>query len=160
MAATIGPRSAAPTRASGAASSWCPGPSPIPPEKRDRDFGDKLKAEAAAYSTGCSKAWSTGCAWPEHAERDREATAEYRKDSDPLGRFLEACVVFKEGAREQSSGAASVFCAWCRANGEKEWTATGFGKAMAERGFQRRHSDVNWWLNIELTKSVADFCRQ
>jgi hypothetical protein len=94
---------------------------------------------------------------PEHAARDRAGDADYRKDSDPLGRFLEACVVSKDGAREQSSALHRLFCAWCRANGEKEWTATGFGKAMAERGFVRRHSDVNWWLNIAMTKTVADF---
>jgi hypothetical protein len=50
-----------------------------------------------------------------------------------------------------------LFAAWCRANGEKEWTATGLGRALGERGFHRRHSDVNYWLNIRMTKTVADF---
>jgi putative DNA primase/helicase len=130
----------------------------IPEEKRDRDFGDKLKAEGSGILNrlleGLVDWLKHGLTTPKDV---KEATAEYRKDSDPLGRFLDACVVTKEGAKEQSSGVHQVFCAWCRANGEKEWTATGFGKAMAERGFQRKHSDVNWWLNIELTKSVADF---
>jgi P4 family phage/plasmid primase-like protien len=130
----------------------------IPVEKRDRDFGEKLHAEASGILNrllaGLVDWLKHGLSSPTEIE---QATADYRKDSDPLGRFLDACVETKDGERVQSSVLHSLFCAWCRANGEKEWTATGFGRALAERGFQRRHSDVNYWLNIRPTKTVADF---
>jgi putative DNA primase/helicase len=130
----------------------------IPPEKRDRDFGDKLKAEASGI---LNRLLAGLVDWLKHGlnapAEIEQATADYRKDSDPLGRFLDACVATKEGERVQSSALHQLFCAWCRANGEKEWTATGLGRALAERGFTRRHSDVNYWLNICTIKTVADF---
>src|SRR5262249_54220260 len=73
------------------------------------------------------------------------ATAAYRSDSDPLGRFLAACVVASPGRRTQSSALYAVFVAWAAANGEKEWSASGFSQAMTERGYQKKHSDVIWW---------------
>jgi putative DNA primase/helicase len=88
------------------------------------------------------------------------ATAAYRTDSDPLGRFLSACVVANPGKRVQSSALYAVFVAWARANGEKEWALNGFSQAMTERGFQKKHSDVIWWLDIDLTRQASDFPSQ
>jgi putative DNA primase/helicase len=130
----------------------------IPPDKRDRDFGDKLKAEASGI---LNRLLAGLVDWLKHGLNSPAeielATADYRKESDPLGRFLDACVETKEGERVQSTALHQLFAAWCRANGEKEWTATGLGRALGERGFHRRHSDVNYWLNIRMTKTVADF---
>jgi putative DNA primase/helicase len=86
-----------------------------------------------------------------------EATEEYRRDSDPLGRFLEACVVSDDASRVQTSELHRVFVSWCRANSEKEWTPQGFGRAMNQRGFRSKHSDVNFWLGVRLVKTVNDF---
>jgi len=35
--------------------------------------------------------------------------------------------------------------------------ANGFSAAMTERGYQKRHSDVIWWLDIELCRHPGDF---
>jgi putative DNA primase/helicase len=90
-------------------------------------------------------------------EEVNTATAEYRSDSDPLGRFLEACVQPSTGDKEQSSVLHKVFCAWCKANGEREWTPIGFGMAMSDRGYHSKKSNVSWWLDIKLTKGEGDF---
>jgi putative DNA primase/helicase len=50
-----------------------------------------------------------------------------------------------------------LFCAWAKAAGEKEWTPKGLSSALVERGFVKKQSDVMWWLDIELVKSVNDF---
>src|ERR1035437_3242963 len=86
-----------------------------------------------------------------------QATAEFRTDSDPIGRFLGACTKSVSGARSQGSELHKVFLAWAKASGERESTATYFGRALSERGIPWKHSNVNWWLDIELTKSVNDF---
>ena len=86
-----------------------------------------------------------------------EATADYRRDNDPLGRFMEACVTHEAGGRVQSSVMHEVFCAWAKANGASEWSNKGLTNAMKERGFVSKHSGVMWWLNVRLTASVNDF---
>jgi putative DNA primase/helicase len=86
-----------------------------------------------------------------------EATAAYRSDSDPLGRFLAACVIASPGKRVQASVLHAVFVAWAAADGSKEWSASGLANAMTERGYVKKHSDVNWWLNIELVRQASDF---
>lgn len=85
------------------------------------------------------------------------ATAQYRSDSDPLGRFLQTCVEASPGSRVQSSVMHELFDAWCKASGEKTWSARGFGLAMKERGYAAKQSNVMWWLDVKLTKSPLDF---
>ena len=99
--------------------------------------------------------------WAEHGliEPDQvvKATAEYRNDSDPLGRFLAACTAPDEGGRIQASELHKTFVAWAAANGEAPWKATGFGRAMGDRGYQSIHSDKNFWLGLKLIRRASDF---
>lgn len=130
----------------------------VPKERQDKRLGDKLRREASGILNrlldGLSDWLDHGLVLPEAAEA---ATREYRSDSDPLGRFLEACIVDAPGERVQSSVLHAVFCAWADANGASKWTPTGFGRAMNERGFHKKQSDVMWWLDIRLTRKVSDF---
>jgi putative DNA primase/helicase len=127
-------------------------------ERRDAGLGKKLVAEASGilnWMLDGLRVWmERGLVEPEVVI---QATDEYRNDSDPLGRFLTACVVADSGQRVQSSVMHEVFAAWCKVNDAREWTATGFGKAMRERGFRSKHSSVIWWLDVRLTKTVYDF---
>lgn len=131
----------------------------IPEAQRIKDF-DRLKLfpEAAGIF---NRLLAGLCDWLEHGliepAQVHQATAEYRTDSDPLGRFLAACTVLSPGDREQSSALHKLFVAWARANGEKEWTATGFGRAMRERGYTSHHSDVNWWVGVKAIRTINDF---
>jgi len=85
------------------------------------------------------------------------ATENYRSDSDPLGRFLMTCVRAAAGARSQSTELYRLYCAWAKAAGENEWTINGLGRAMKERGYRSKQSNVMWWLDLETTKVISDF---
>jgi putative DNA primase/helicase len=126
--------------------------------KRDARLTKKLAAEASGILNrlldGLRDWLDNGLTLPDAAVT---ATAAFRSDSDPLGRFLAACVVPSPGKRTQSSILYQVFHAWAAANGEKEWSANGFSQAMAERGYQKKHSDFIWWLDIELCRQASDF---
>mgnify|MGYP006347792955 CR=1 FL=1 len=89
-----------------------------------------------------------------------EATAQYRDDSDPLGRFIKDCLEPAAGQRVQSSHMHEVYAAWCKAAGEREWTSTGFAKAMMDKGFTKKTSNGVKWLDVRMTKEVRDFVDQ
>lgn len=130
----------------------------IAKEDVDTDLGDKLRVEASGILNwmldGLCDWLDNGLTLPNTVEA---ATQEYRTDSDPLGRFLAACVEVIPGERVQSSVMHDVFKAWARANGEREWTNKGMSGALRERGFHSKHSDVNWWIDVRLIRSVGDF---
>ena len=130
----------------------------IPPEKRDAKLFDKLRAE----SSGILNRLLDGLRWwLDHGlvlpEAVKAATAQYRADSDPLGRFLEACTAQDDLCRVQATMLHDVFSAWARANGESVWTIKGLGTALKERGWHAKKSDQSWWLGVRLTKHVHDF---
>jgi P4 family phage/plasmid primase-like protien len=118
----------------------------------------KLQAEASGILNrlldGLCDWLDRGLVLPEEVVK---ATAEFRSDSDPIGRFLDVCTRPAVGARVQASELYRIFIAWAKANGERESTITWFGRALGERGMQSLHSNVNWWLGIEQTKNESDF---
>lgn len=130
----------------------------IPPEKRDRRLTEKLKAESSGILNWMLDGLSE---WIEHGlilpEMVKAATAEYRRDSDQLGRFIEMCTQADPEARVQSSVFLAVFNAWARVNGGSEWSGRGLANAMTERGYKKDKSSVMFWLGLKLTKSEADF---
>lgn len=130
----------------------------VPPERVDRNLPEKLKEEASGILNrllaGLHDWLDNGLVLPEEVVN---ATAQYRQESDPLGRMLGVCVEASPGERVQASLFHQVFNAWAAANGERPWTATGLGRAMTERGFQRKQSNVNYWLDLRLVKTVDDF---
>lgn len=80
----------------------------------------------------------------------RDFTAEYRRESDLIGRFLEECT---EPTPLGSIGAAAlyeVFKGWLKANGEEEITSTMFGRRMMERGVARTESHTRRYVGIRL----------
>jgi phage/plasmid-associated DNA primase len=90
-------------------------------------------------------------------EKVKAATQQYRDESDPLARFLRLCTAMSIDGRIQSSRLYDVFCAWCKAAGEKEWSTKGFAKAMQDKGFHKKASDGMQWLGLTLTREVGDF---
>jgi putative DNA primase/helicase len=130
----------------------------VPDDKKDVHLVGKLRQEASGVLNRLLDGLRD---WLDHglvlsADVDA-ATKEYRRDSDPLGRFLQACVVDAPGERVQSSELHKLFNAWGTANGASVWSGKGFSNAMTERGFQKKQSDVMWWLDIKTTKLVSDF---
>lgn len=136
----------------------------VPKEKRDPHLIAKLKREGSGILNrlleGLCDWLDNGLVEPEDVEN---ATAEYRSDSDPLGRFLNACTLRTPGARVQASAMHDLFVAWTKANGaagRKEWSPRGLSFALKERGYQSTKSSVSFWLDVELIARVSDFVDQ
>lgn len=130
----------------------------ISKEEIDIHLADKLRKEASGILNRLLDGLRD---WCDHglSEPDEviEATAQYRSDSDPLGRFLQTCVEASSGSRVQSSVMHELFDAWCKSSGEKTWSPRGFGLALKERGFVSKQSNVMWWLDVKLIKSIHEF---
>jgi putative DNA primase/helicase len=130
----------------------------VPEEKRDRHLPAKLRAEASGIFNrmldGLRDWLDAGLVVGDEV---LEATAEYRRDSDPLGQFIDACVQPDAGGRVQSSEFHRVYVAWAEANAASKWSAKGLASALKERGFKSHKSDVSWWLDIKLIKKESDF---
>jgi P4 family phage/plasmid primase-like protien len=127
-------------------------------EQRDPHLIDKLKREGS----GILNRWLAGLArWMQRGlvqpEEITKATEKFRVESDPLGRFLAECTQANEHASIQSTALHQLYSAWCKVAGEKEWTPTGFGKAMNERGFEKVKRSNHYWDGLEAIKSVNDF---
>lgn len=135
-----------------------PWPVFLRPEERDPRLFEKLKAEASGilnrYLDGLRSWLEKGLVIPTEVS---QATAEYRADSDPLSRFLEACTRPTIGKRESAADMHALFLAWGKANGEAEWSAKGFAAAMKERGIHSIKSSTMYWADIEITARVGDF---
>lgn len=126
--------------------------------EQDPHLLEKLKSE----SSGILNRWLDGLSrWMEHGLRlpdeVTKATEQFRVDSDPLGRFLAECTRENEEGSVQTTVLHQLFCAWCKVVGEREWTITGFGRAMMERGITKHKSSTHFWLGIEPIKTINDF---
>lgn len=110
----------------------------IPPEERDLQLPAKLWEERSGILN-----WllSGLCMWLEDGlcipERVRAATAEFRNDSDPLGRFIAACVIKSPGDAVGGAAMYDAFRKWCGANAERPWSQTAFGRALGDRGLEK-----------------------
>lgn len=125
---------------------------------RDELLPAKLREEAAGVLNHIVRGLLD---WLDHGliepEAVREATAQYREDSDPLARFLKLCTETDPQGRIQSSRLYEVFVAWCKAAGEREWSQKGFSKAMLDKGFSKKASDGMQWLGMRLVRDALDF---
>ena len=111
--------------------------------REDRNLKDALVGERegilAWCVVGCLAYLRDGLAFPESVTA---ATAEYRHESDIVGRFLaEACVLDPAG-RVAAGRLYPCFSAWCTSKGEKIMTEQMFRRRLTEAGVQRgRDSD-------------------
>lgn len=130
----------------------------VPKDKVDPHLSDKLKLEASGI---LNRLLDGLCDWLDNGlcppADVLDATAEYRRDSDPGGQFLEECVVAAAGERVRATDMHLLHCAWARANGEREWSAKGLSSALKDHGLRNKQSNGMWWLDVKLTKSVTDF---
>ncbi len=130
----------------------------IAEQEVDRHLPAKLKQE----SCGILNRMLDGLRdWLDHGlqvpDEVKEATEDYRRDSDLLGRFLDECTEAEPDGRISNGELYRVFCVWAKSNGDTVWTQKGLTGAMQERGFVQARSDERYWRDIKLLKSVADF---
>jgi len=82
-----------------------------------------------------------------------EATAGYRTEMDVLGAFIADECIADEGASVQATPLYNAYKDWCAANGERPVSQRSLGRALTERGFERKKhgSDRRWcWFGIGL----------
>lgn len=68
------------------------------------------------------------------------ATAEYKSDSDLIGRWIEECCVVGEGFSAYARPLYQEFSKWASQSGEQGMTETAFGRRMADLGHRKGHT--------------------
>jgi putative DNA primase/helicase len=113
--------------------------------KRDAELPEKLKAELPGILAwavrGCLEWQRDGLGRPKTV---LEATTEYRRESDQVGRFLsERCVSGKE---HSVSGNAlySAYVQFCQQQGEKFLANNQFAEQIAKRHFEKKRTRKGW----------------
>jgi putative DNA primase/helicase len=135
----------------------------IPEDQMRDDFSDGLQAELPGILNrlvaGALDYLQHGLSEPDAV---KEATAEYRDESDPVGQFVALCVRASPGTRVGSRALHEVYKAWAVWSGNVDRTGRPlselkFGERMETARFTRIKSGSVWWLDIELVKQAADF---
>jgi len=124
----------------------------IPAAERDESLGRTLAAEADAIL-----AWLVAghLDWRSGGLREPEAviaaTAAYRAQSDPLGRFLAAQCLVMPALHAGSTELFRAWEQWCTAEREDPGTHAAFAEAMKAKGFESRKSHGTMrWLGVGL----------
>ena len=130
----------------------------MPPAERDPFLKMKLRGEASGILNrllGGLRDWlENGLVQGDDIEK---ATAQYRRESDAVGRFLEACTIAAPGERVQSSVLHAVYLAWAKLNDGPNYSNKGFTGILADRGLQRIQNNYMYWIDLKLTKQESDF---
>lgn len=129
----------------------------ISAEKRDRFLADKIiKDELPGVLNwalaGAQKWLQEGFKVP---DKVREATANYRLESDPLGRWLESATRDAPNHSETTRRLYEGYSNWCTSNGLQPVSPTLFGRIMGDR-YERITSGIVTYKGIELLDDFAD----
>ncbi len=125
----------------------------IPEEERDKELPRKLRAELPGIMAwavrGCLEWQRSGLGEPEEV---RSATNEYRVEQDSVASFLNECCVVNGEVRAK---AAALLDSYQRFSGDRDMTATMFGRKLRERGFRddRGTGGCRFWRGIGLLQS-------
>jgi len=118
----------------------------------DKHLPEKLRAEASGILAwmvrGCL-AWQDKGLDPPRIVRD--ATADYRREEDILGDFIDECCFLDPSAEIQSSKLYTAFCDWWEQNvSKKTLSQKKFGKMMTKR-FKREKKGTYKYFGLDLT---------
>jgi putative DNA primase/helicase len=109
----------------------------IPPDERDPELSDKLKAEWPAILRwmidGCLEWQRVGLLPPEAV---RAATDEYLSAEDAVSLWLEECVDLEPNAWESTGSLFASWRRWTERSGEFTGTQKRFAQILQERGFE------------------------
>jgi putative DNA primase/helicase len=115
----------------------------IPAGERDDRLGDRLRLEADHVLTWLARGYQD---WREHGFADPErvtmATADYRADSDALGRFIEQQCITGPNFHVRSSELYAAWAKWCAAEGIGSGTNKAFTESLQNRGYDTRRTNV------------------
>jgi len=83
-------------------------------------------------------------------DKVKAATDEYRADSDPIGRFISDCVIPSPHDNVKAAEMYEAYCKWCKANAERAFTMTTFGKMLPEKGIEKATGRIRVYMNVRL----------
>jgi putative DNA primase/helicase len=122
----------------------------IPPERRDRNLLEKLRPEADGVLNWClSGLWDYYIRGLDPPAAVVEAIEEYKADSDPLARFLDARTMVCEGWRVGASDLYADYEEWCGVNAEEPLGKKSFALSLKERGIRSIKSGNNYWVGLK-----------
>ena len=129
----------------------------IPPGGQDTSLGEKLEAEAPGILAwavrGCQEWLKTGLADPPAVT---DATAEYKSDSDILGRFFADCCVLMPDLKAEAGTLYEVFREWYgnEYSGEP-MNGTVFGRRLGELGHKsEKVGGKKWRIGIGIAQTA------
>lgn len=110
----------------------------IPPEERDPDLPEKLRAEWPAilqWAIDGALQWqSRGLAAPEAVSA---ASEDYLESEDLLGEFVSECLVGSPDGFVLTKSLYAAFRTWCEERGMRSpWTQHALTRALSERGYE------------------------
>jgi putative DNA primase/helicase len=108
----------------------------IPPEKRDKDLINKLKAELPGILRwaveGCMLWQSEGLEPPDSV---KAATGDYQSEMDVIGDFIAECCDVVPDAKTPFKDLFFKYSLWSSKDGNDSLDQNDFARALAERGF-------------------------
>ncbi len=124
----------------------------IPPAERDKDLGDKLRAELPGILNwaieGCLDWQKSGLIAPPEVQ---DATDTYREEMDVLETFLRERCCEEVRGRVSPSRLYDEYANWCGGNGERLLNNRDFTTRLKERGItQGRNTHERFWTGIAL----------
>ncbi|TLP42663.1 hypothetical protein FDK21_19310 [Cohaesibacter sp. CAU 1516] len=129
----------------------------IPEDQQDKGLPDKLWQERSGILNwlldGVRRYLEDGLQVPDVITKE---TNDYKEDSDPLGRFIADCIERAPGEEVNATTLYEAYCSWARLNEAPIYKATGFGRAMVERGLEKRKKRTVSYLNIRLDYVMPD----
>ena len=130
----------------------------IAPEDRDTSLGDRLQAEADAVFTWVVQGWN------EYREREGldapdkvlAATKNYKKDSDPVGRFIEdECRIDGALSKAKTKALYDRWEQWAKRDGCLPLSMIAFGRKLDEKGYPADKGHDRWRNRIALRKDES-----
>jgi putative DNA primase/helicase len=110
----------------------------IPPEERDPNLAEKLRAEWPAILRwgieGCAELQKIGLAPPEAV---RVATANYLAAEDALTEWMTDCCISKPDYKTESSTLFKSWSLWAVAAGEEVGSQKRFSQKLEDRGYEK-----------------------
>lgn len=127
----------------------------IPPEERDKNLSEKLKAELPGILNwaiaGCLEWQKQGLNPP---EKISAATADYKEEMDTLSGFFADCCIIHADMKAGIGDLYKAYGQWCEDNSEKPAKKRTFTSMMAERKFtQGKIKSFRFWRGIGLLYS-------
>jgi putative DNA primase/helicase len=126
----------------------------IPEDEQDKDLKEKLFKEKEGILNwalrGLSKWNAEGLGTLPEIE---EVKAEYKKEMDPVGDFLDVCCILEKDQRVQSKDLYKAYKEWCKENGERPMSQKALGMDLKRRGLERRKGKPTVYLEIGLSEN-------